>query len=76
MREELNMEEMTSVSGGRYIINGNTKQVHFRDVNRTYNLKCSPYEAMEAMDALIGKYATEAEYDKACIKMLLSKGWI
>lgn len=76
MRKELNLEELTGVSGGRYMINGNTKQVTFRDANRTYNLKCSPYEAMEAMDALIGKYETEKEYDVACIKMLMAKGWI
>lgn len=76
MREELNMEELTGVSGGRYVINGNTKKIAFRDAGRAYVLKCSPYQAMEACDSLIGQYETEKEYDKACIKMLTAKGWI
>lgn len=76
MREELNLEEMTGVSGGKYVINGNTKQVAFKNVQKVFTLKCSPYQAMEAMDALIGKYDTEEKYDKACIKMLANKGWI
>jgi len=75
--KELSMEELDAVSGGRYVINGNTHQVAFRDVQQIFHLKnCSDYEAMEAMDSLIGVYATEVEYDNACIALLQSKGWI
>ena len=77
MREELNVEAMESVAGGKYVVNGNTKQVAFKDVKQVYNLKnCTVYQAMEAMDSLIGKYKTEKEYDEACIALLQSKGWI
>ena len=77
MREELNMEAMEGVSGGRYIINGNTHQVAFRDAKKVYKLKnCSDYQAMELMDSLINQYPSEVEYDKACIAALKAKGWI
>ena len=75
--EKLSLDDLDAVSGGRYIINGNTHQVGFRDAQQIFQLKnCSDYEAMEAMDSLIGKYATEVEYDNACIALLQSKGWI
>ncbi len=77
MRKELNTNEMESVTGGKYAIDGNTKKVAFRDARQSFQLKnCTVYEAMEAMDSLIGKYKTEKEYDEACIAMLQSKGWI
>lgn len=77
MREELNMENLESVNGGRYVINGNTHQVAFRDAKKIFKLKnCSDYQAMELMDSYIGKYDTEEEYDNACIAALKSKGWI
>lgn len=76
MREELSMEEMTGVSGGKYVINGNTKQIAFRENKVVYSLKCSPYQAMELCDSFIGKYATEEEYNNACIAALQAKGWI
>ncbi len=77
MREEIKAEELENVSGGRYVINGNTHQVAFRDAQQVFKLKnCTDYQAMEAMDSLIGKYKTELEYDNACIALLQSKGWI
>lgn len=77
MMEKLSMDELDAVSGGRYVINGNTHQVAFRDVQQIFQLKnCSDYQAMEAMDSLIGVYSTEAEYDNACIALLQSRGWI
>ena len=76
MREELNIEEMTGVSGGKYVINGNTKQIAFRENRAVYKLKCSPYQAMEVCDSYIGKYATEKEYNDACIAALQAKGFI
>ena len=78
MREELNNENLETVSGGRYIINGNTHQVAFRDVRQVFNLtdSCDEYEAMRLMDSFIGVYPTEAEYDNACINALRERGWI
>lgn len=70
MREELNLEELTGVSGGKYVINGNTKQIAFRENKVIFNLKCSPYRAMELCDSLIGVYETEKEYNDACIALL------
>ena len=78
MREELNFDDMDKVTGGRYIINGNTHQIAFRDARRVFKLSdsCNDYEVMAACDSLIGKYNTEQEYDNACIALLQSKGWI
>ncbi len=76
MREELSMEEMTGVSGGKYVINGNTNQIAFRENRAVYKLKCSPYQAMEVCDSFIGQYATEKEYNDRCIQALKAKGWI
>ena len=78
MREELNMENLEAVHGGRYIINGNKHQIAFRDAERVFKISpsVSDYQVMELCDSFIGKYATEAEYDNACIAALKSKGWI
>lgn len=70
MREELNIEELTGVSGGKYVINGNTNQIAFRENRVVYKLKGSPYRAMELCDSLIGVYPTEKEYNDACIALL------
>ncbi len=76
MREELNEEALDMVNGGRYVINAKMMKIAFRDAKKTYNLKCSQYEAMALCDSLIGSYASEEEYDNACIKALKAKGWI
>lgn len=77
MREEMSFDNLDSVTGGRYVINGNTHQVAFRDIRKIFKLKnCSDYQAMEVMDSLIGIYDTEAEYDNACVNKLRSLGWI
>ena len=77
MRDELKFEDMESVSGGRYAINGNTHQVAFMDAKKVFKLKnCTDYQAMELMDSLIGQYSSEKEYDEACIAKLQAKGWI
>lgn len=77
MIKELNINELDSVVGGQYVINGNARQVAFRDAKKVFSLKnCSDYQAMELMESLIGKYNTEEEYDNACIAALQSKGWI
>lgn len=78
MRKELNNENLETVAGGRYVINGNTHQIAFRDARKIFKLSddCDEYEAMRLMDSFIGKYATEEEYDNACIDALRSRGWI
>lgn len=78
MREELDFESLDNVSGGRYVINGNTHQIAFRDARQVFKLKpnADEYEVMRLCDKLIGKYKTEAEYDNACISALKTQGWI
>ena len=77
MRDELNFDQLDAVTGGKYVINGNNHQVAFKNIRQVYKLKnCSDYQAMELMDSFIGKYATEEEYDQACVNALKSKGWI
>lgn len=78
MREELNMDDLGSVTGGRVVINGNTHQIAFRDAKKVFKLSntCNDYEVLAACDSLVGKYSTEEEYDNACIALLQSKGWI
>lgn len=77
MREELGDEMLELVSGGRYVINRNTNQIGFRDAQKIFKLKnCTFSEAQAVCDSFIGKYATEVDYDNACIAALRSKGWI
>ncbi|MBR3739584.1 MAG: hypothetical protein IKN04_03885 [Clostridia bacterium] len=76
MRQEIKDLELEQVTGGRYFINKDKKIVVFQNVAGVFQLKCKPSEAMDAMDELIGKYKTEAEYDQACVNLLQSKGWI
>lgn len=76
MREELKDEALESVNGGRYVINAKMMKIAFRDAKKTYNLKCSQYDAMALCDSLIGSYASEAEYDEKCISELKKRGWI
>ena len=56
----------------------NTHQIAFRDARRVFNLSpaVSDYQVMELMDSFVGKYATEVEYDNACINALAENGWI
>ena len=36
MRKELNNENLETVAGGRYVINGNTHQIAFRDARKIF----------------------------------------
>lgn len=78
MRQELNNENLESVNGGRYVINGNRHQIAFCDAKRVFKLSASAdeYEVMRLCDGYIGKYANEEEYDNACIAALQAKGWL
>lgn len=76
MREELKDDALDMVNGGRYVINAKMMKIAFRDAKKTYNLKCSQYEAMQLCDSLIGSYASEEEYDNKCIAELKARGWI
>ena len=77
MKRELNDLEMTKISGGGAYINTERGLVVFDSFDEVYQLKnCSPYDAQEAMDQLIGKYSTTEEFDQACVDMLRDRGWI
>lgn len=78
MRKELNPDSLEAVNGGRYVINGDKHQIAFRDVRQVFkiNESVSDYDVMEVCDSFVGKYATEEEYDNACINALKSRGWI
>ncbi len=78
MKKELQDEELQAVSGGKVYVNGNTRRVGFTTIKGVFTLKdgVSPYQVLEACDAKIGQYPTDAEYDKACYDMMVSKGWI
>lgn len=76
MRKEIADLELEQVNGGRYYVHIKKKMVCWDTIDGVYNLKCSPYVAMEAMDELSGKFANKAEYDKACFDLLKHNGWI
>ena len=77
MRQELNEFELNEVTGGRYYVNGNTKQGAWDTIPGAFQLvNCSVYQAMEAMDGLRGTCSSQAEYDQACYDLLKSNGWI
>lgn len=77
MRKELNMEDMEQVAGGAAYINSRTNKIAFDSNGSVFQLvNCTGHEAAAVCSSLIGKYATEAEYDNACIAALRAKGWI
>ena len=77
MRNMIDDNELEQVSGGRYWISTQKKRVCWDNVPGVYNLKnCTVYQAQQAMDELVGKYHTQAEYDQACYNLLSSKCWI
>lgn len=77
MRTELNMDNLEQVAGGKAYIDGNTNRIAFSTTKQVYQLKnCSSIQALAIVDGLRGKYATEEEFDAACLAALQSKGWI
>lgn len=77
MRKEINDQDLSNVTGGRYYLNGNNHKLVFTTEGVVHQLKnCSDYQAMELMDSYIGKYSTQEEYDQACVDALKNKGWI
>lgn len=74
---ELNDEELDQVSGGTVYISAGYKQIAFSNLGTVYNLKnCTPQQARDFCESMIGKYATDAEYDAACEAALKEMGWI
>ncbi|MDO4746441.1 MAG: bacteriocin [Bacillota bacterium] len=74
---ELNDEELDQVSGGKVYINANNNKLVFSTTNAVYTFKnCTYRDVRDVCEDLIGKYATEAEYDAACEAALKAKGWI
>ena len=76
MRRELSEHDVSTVTGGRYFVNTTNGKLVFDSRNEIFHINGSCYEAMELMDSLIGKYATNAEYDAACVALLQSKGML
>lgn len=78
MREELNVNDLNQVVGGKVYINTRTRKIGFNNISGVYPLKdgASAYAALELCDSLIGKYATDAEYDQACFNALKAQGFI
>ena len=74
---ELNDEELDQVAGGSAYINANTNKIAFDTISTVYEFKnCTYREVRDLCEDLIGKYATEAEFDAACVAALKAKGWI
>lgn len=77
MRQNLDDMELDLVTGGRYYLNRNNGKLAFENVGEIYHLvNCTPSQAMDVMDALIGKYDNQAQYDAACAAALKKKGWV
>lgn len=75
MKKEIKDNELEMINGGSYHIYNNDK-ITFDNVPGVYQLCHSRYEAQAEMDALIGKFNTTAEYDRACFQLLCDKGWL
>ncbi len=77
MKEMLNELDLEMVTGGRYYLNKNNNKLVFENVGEIFHLiNCTPSQAMDVMDALIGKYDNQAQYDAACAAALKKKGWV
>lgn len=77
MRELLDDLGLEMVTGGRYYLNKNNNKLCFENVNEIYHLiNCTASQATDVMDALIGKYDNQAQYDAACAAALKTKGWV
>lgn len=77
MKQMLNDQDLEMVSGGRYYLNKNNNKLVFENVNEIYHLvHCTPSQATDLMDALIGRYDNQAQYDSACAAALKAKGWV
>lgn len=74
--EKLNDFELDAVAGGRAFVDPDNPRVKFSTIDHVIPLKCSPYLAMEAMNALVGQFDTEEEFDNACYQMLVNNGWV
>lgn len=77
MRKELNMDEITHVTGGNAYINGNTMKIAFDTIDEVFKLKdCTLDEARSLCASFIGKCSTVEEYDATCLKALRDKNWV
>lgn len=77
MKTELNMEDLEAVAGGKAYIDGNTNRIAFSTTKAMYQLKnCTAIQALALVDGMRGMYATEAEFDAACLAALQAKGWV
>lgn len=73
----LNDEELEAVAGGVAFINANTSKITFSTHPTVYTYKnCTFREIRDLCESYIDKYATEEEFDAACVAALKEKGWI
>ena len=74
---ELSDEELDHVAGGKVYINANNNKMVFSTTGTVYTFQnCTYRQVRDVCEDLIGKYATEAEFDAACVAALKAKGWI
>lgn len=74
---ELNDEELDQVSGGKAYINANNNKLVFSTTGSVYTFKNATFgQVRDLCESFIGKCATEADYDAACVAALKAKGWI
>ena len=76
MKVELSAEEMGEIVGGAAYVNRNTGNVFFSKAGKCFKMKGTADEVATLCRSLIGHYATDEEFDAACIAALESKGWI
>lgn len=70
MKQKINDLDVTAVSGGLYYVNTTNGKLVFDSRKEIFRIKGNCYQAMEAMDSLIGTCATNEEYDNACVDLL------
>lgn len=73
----LSDEELDQIAGGTAYICGNSSRIGFSTIDTIYTYKnCTYQEIRNLCESFIGKYATEEEFDAACVAALQEKGWI
>lgn len=77
MREQFTDDEVSTINGGKYKINGNNGKLLFTNDNRVFQLvNCQLFEAVSLLNSLMGQSSSDAEYDKKCIEALERNHWI
>ena len=76
MKRELNDSEVENVSGGRYDLRNNNN-LYFETISGTFHVKANHRaDAIYEMEKFYNVFATEAEYDQACLDKLTELGYL